>query len=259
MKRLYIAAALVLVVVAVSYIKSVRGTTQRREAFENGKAQAAQELTSIQQDVDSLKELLRLQEESFGDSLAQRDGLYREEISRLVGYLDSAIAQPKQKPVTQKKQPAAKPVNKTVPKPVAKTEKPPAQKSESKPEPEVIQQTTEEKPAATETPRKSIQAELSDSDPMDPEDASNESVDPERAEPEPSVEITKPGESVDTHSDLREDVLTYYGKLYEELPKDLTSQERKVALYEISIKTAAEYSITMPQLKEICEHYYLSY
>jgi len=58
---------------------------------------------------------------------------------------------------------------------------------------------------------------------------------------------------------LKEKVLTYYGKLYESLPNDLTSDERKVALYEISLKTAAEFSITMPQLKEIYEDYYLRY
>ncbi len=81
---------------------------------------------------------------------------------------------------------------------------------------------------------------------------------PEKETAKP-VEATRQSEVEAADSKLREKVLTYYGKLYEDLPKDLTSQERKVALYEISIKTAAEYSITMPQLKVICENYYLSY
>lgn len=219
MKRLYFAAGLLLVIVAVAYIKSARGTSQRDEAFERGKAQADQQLVVLQQDVDSLKELLRLQEEFFDDSLARRDGVYRDEISRLVGYLDSAVARPE-------------------PKLKAKPEQPPALKPKSKPEPEVVEQAPEEKPAVIKS--------------------SQELIEPEKEQEKP-VQSTKPSEVDAIVSDLRETVLTFYGALYEELPKDLTSQERKVALYEISIKTAAEHSITMPQLKEICENYYLSY
>jgi hypothetical protein len=74
---------------------------------------------------------------------------------------------------------------------------------------------------------------------------------------EPVADNDAKADAVDAK--LKEQALTHYGKLYESLPKDLTRQERKVALYEISLKTAAEFSITMPQLKEICEHYYLSY
>lgn len=219
MKRLYLAAALLLVIVAVTYIKSARGTSQRREAFEQGKAQDEQQLAMLQQDVDSLKELLRLQQESFVDSLARRDGVYREEISRLVVYLDSAVAHPKSKQEEQTKQP-------------------PAQKPTTKPEPEVVEEVTIEKPPAA---------------------PSSESLLKPEKEQEKPVESSKTDETDAISSDLRENVLTFYGKLYEDLPKDLTSQERKVALYEISIKAAAEYSITMPELKVICENYYLSY
>lgn len=219
MKRLYFAAGLLLVIVAVAYIKSARGTSQRGEAFEQGKDVAEQQLASLQQDVDSLKELLRLQEENFDDSLARRDGLYREEISRLVGYLDSAVARPEPKQETQPKQP-------------------PAKKPIFKPEPKVVDKVIEEKPAAAQ--------------------GSQELNEP-KEEQEKTVKPAKPSEEDAVHSDLRENVLTFYGKLYDDLPKDLTSQERKVALYEISIKTAAEHSITMPQLKAICENYYLSY
>ena len=220
MKRLYIAAALLLVVVAVTYIKTARGTSQRRGAFEQGRDQADQQLAVFQQDVDSLKELLRLQQESFDDSLARRDGSYREEISRLVSYLDSAIARPQPEPKTQSK-------------------RPPAKKPKSQPAPqEIIEQAVVEEPVAT------------------PSEV--EPPEPEKAKTEPA-EATKKSEAVTFDADLRENVLTFYGKLYDDLPKDLTSQERKVALYEISIKTAAEYSITMPQLKAICENYYLSY
>lgn len=218
MRRLLIAATLLLVVVAVTYIKSARGTDQRREAFDQGMDASNQQLAMLQEDVDSLKELLRLQEDSFSDSLARRDGSYRDEISRLVGYLDSAVARPESKPKTQAKQP-------------------PAKKPKSKPEP-VVKQATEEKPAAAKGSEKVVEPE------------------PEPVKP---VESIRQSEAEAADSSLRENVLTFYGKLYEALPKDLTSQERKVALYEISIKTAAEYSITMPQLKVICENYYLSY
>ena len=178
-------------------------------------------MAMLQLNVDSLKELLRLQEENFGDSLAYRDGLYRSEIGRLVGFLDSAVAHPK-------------------PRPEPKTAQPPPQttKPKSTPKPEVAERVIEEEPDAVT--------------------GENETVVPANAKKEP-VQITKPSESETIDPELSENVLTFYGKLYEGLPKDLTSPERKVALYEISIKTAAEYSITMPQLKEICDNYYLSY
>jgi hypothetical protein len=76
-----------------------------------------------------------------------------------------------------------------------------------------------------------------------------------KAEPTPDKSVQKEAE----YNQLKEKVLTHYGKLYESLPNDLTADERKVALYEISLKTAAEFSITMPQLKEFCEDYYVSY
>lgn len=235
MKRIYLAAGLLLIVVAVAYIKSARGTSQSLEAFEQGKKQASQELAKFQQDVDSLKELLRLQEESFGDSLAQRDGLYRQEISRLVGYLDSTVARPKPKTVT---------------------EQPTPKKQESKQKQEIVEQAIEEKPIATQSKDKPVEIQ-SDEKPTATE-SEDKSVEPEKNETEP-IEITKLGDIDEIDSELSENVLTFYGKLYDGLPKDLTSQERKVALYEISIKTAAEYSISMPELKAICENYYLSY
>lgn len=239
MKRLLIAAALLLVVVAVTYIKSVRGTDQRREAFEQGKTQTDQQLSVLQQDVDSLKELLRLRAENFDDSLARRDGLYREEISRLVGYLDSVIPYPQSKPKTQEK-------------------RPPAKKPKSKPEaPEVIEQAAAEEPAVTQSKVELVEPEKSKTDSaVTPSKV--ELVEPKK-QPAKPVKSTKPSQEDADHSDLHENVLTFYGKLYDNLPKDLTSQERKVALYEISIKTAAEHSISMYQLKAICKNYYLSY
>jgi len=57
-------------------------------------------------------------------------------------------------------------------------------------------------------------------------------------------------------TEMTKNVLAFYGKLYEDLPKDLTPYERKVALYEISLKTAAEYSLTIAELKAICEDHF---
>lgn len=218
MKRLYIAVALLLVVVAIAYIKSARGTARQQQAFELGQIENREQLATLQQNVDSLKRLLELQSEVYADSLASRDGAYRQDISKLVGFLDSAIARPK---LLAKPETAAPP-------PIMRT------KRSDKP---VDKEVAEEKPS---------QVRQAETDP------------PATVPPsEPAADNDAKADAVDTK--LKEQVLTHYGKLYESLPKDLTSQERKVALYEISLKTAAEFSITMPQLKAICEHYYLSY
>ncbi len=218
MKRLYIAVALLLVVVAIAYIKSARGTARQQQAFELGQAESRDQLATLQQNVDSLKRLLELQSEVYADSLASRDGAYRQDISRLVGFLDSAIARPKllDKPETAAPPPTTR----------AKNSDQPRDKEVAEEKPSQVRQAETDPPAT-----------VSPSEPA--------------ADDEP---IT-----VAVDAELKEQVLTHYGKLYESLPKDLTSQERKVALYEISLKTAAEFSITMPQLKAICEHYYLSY
>ena len=218
MKRLYVAVALLLVVVAIAYIKSARGTARQQQAFESGQAESREHLATLQQNVDSLKRLLELQSEVYADSLASRDGAYRQDISKLVGFLDSAIARPKLlgKPETAAPPPTTR----------AKNSDQPRDKEVAQEKPSQVKQ------ADTDTP-----VAVSPSEPAADNDSKADAVD----------------------AKLKEQVLTHYGKLYESLPKDLTSQERKVALYEISLKTAAEFSITMPRLKAICEHYYLSY
>ncbi len=218
MKRLYIAVALLLVVVAIAYIKSARGTARQQQAFELGQAENRDHLAALQQNVDSLKRLLELQSEVYADSLASRDGAYRQEISRLVGFLDSAIARPK---LLGKPETAAPP---------------PTTRTRNSDQP-VDKEVVEEKPSPDRQAEADAPPKVTASEPA--------------ADDEPITDAVE--------AKLKEQVLTHYGKLYESLPKDLTSQERKVALYEISLKTAVEFSITMPQLKAICEHYYLSY
>ncbi|MCK4460365.1 MAG: hypothetical protein KAW46_01095 [candidate division Zixibacteria bacterium] len=218
MKRLYIAVALLLVVVAIAYIKSARGTARQQQAFELGQAENRQQLTALQQNVDSLKRLLELQSEAYADSIASGHRAYRHDINRLVKFLDSAIARPKLlgKPQTAAPSPTTRTNNSVKPR---------------------------DKEAVEEKPSQARQAEAD----APPKVTASEPV----ADDEPITDAVE--------AKLKEQVLTHYGKLYESLPKDLSSQERKVALYEISLKTAAEFSITMPQLKAICEHYYLSY
>ena len=218
MKRLYIAVALLLVVVAIAYIKSARGTARQQQAFELGQTESRQQLGALQQNVDSLKRLLELQSEAYADSLASGDRAYRHDINRLVVFLDSAIARPK---LLGKPETAAQPATTKI-------------ENSAKPHDKGV---VEEKPSPDRQAKADAPAKVAPS--------------------EPAADNDEKADAVDTK--LREQVLTHYGLLYESLPKDLTSQERKVALYEISLKTAAEFSITMPQLKAICEHYYLSY
>lgn len=218
MKKLYIAVALLLVVVAIAYIKSARGTARQQQAFELGQVESRQKLAALQQNVDSLKWLLELQSEAYADSMASGDRAYRHDINRLVEFLDSAIARPK---LLEKPQTIAQPATTKI-------------ENSAKPHDKEV---VAEKPSPDRQAEADAPAKVATSEPA--------------ADDKPITDAVE--------AKLREQVLTHYGKLYESLPKDLTSQERKVALYEISLKTAAEFSITMPQLKAICEHYYLSY
>lgn len=57
----------------------------------------------------------------------------------------------------------------------------------------------------------------------------------------------------------RQQILDHYRKLYRGLPTDLTKYERRVALYEIRLKTAEKFDIGFEELKEIRSKAGLSY
>jgi len=57
---------------------------------------------------------------------------------------------------------------------------------------------------------------------------------------------------VDTEKRHRE-LLAYYTKKYESLPADLTEYERKIAISEIRLETAAKYSLSLAEFNRIRE------
>ncbi|HOP06838.1 MAG TPA: hypothetical protein PLF13_06050 [candidate division Zixibacteria bacterium] len=57
----------------------------------------------------------------------------------------------------------------------------------------------------------------------------------------------------------RQQILDHYRKLYRALPRDLTQYEMRVALYEIRLKTAEEFEISLEELKAIRSEAGLSY
>ncbi len=62
---------------------------------------------------------------------------------------------------------------------------------------------------------------------------------------------TEAGKLTHEQAALHKKVLTYYRKRFDDLPSDLTSYEKKVAINEIRQETAVEFNITVAELNEI--------
>ena len=63
----------------------------------------------------------------------------------------------------------------------------------------------------------------------------------------------------DTSSSRHREILTYYKKMYKDLPKDLSAYERRIALSEIRQESASKFQITVAKLNEIRQANNLSY
>ncbi|MCK4606260.1 MAG: hypothetical protein KAU35_03075 [candidate division Zixibacteria bacterium] len=175
MKKMIVAICLLIIVVGVTYVKVVRGTSQRQISRDEGKKEATGELLAYRQAVDSLQYLIEQQEIAFRDSLSHRDSAYQAGIDSLMIVLDSMWAQ-------------------------AGGE---------------VDSTQEESGAPTD-------AEIA-------EEAA--------------------------HSEI----IAFYEKLYQGLPNDLSKYERKVALHEIRLETAQNFSISLNELKALRSQYELTY
>jgi G3E family GTPase len=88
MKKILLIVLLLVLVVAVSYIKTVR-EHQRSEAFyDDGKMAAARDVDAYQKETDSLKKATAEQQLAFADSLVQKDTRHRSEVDSLENVVD---------------------------------------------------------------------------------------------------------------------------------------------------------------------------
>lgn len=71
MKKLFLAALLLILVIVISYFKSVRQSEQKAEAFKDGRMTSAVELDSVGQTADSLRHEIGAGEVRFADSLVK--------------------------------------------------------------------------------------------------------------------------------------------------------------------------------------------
>ena len=77
-------------------------------------------------------------------------------------------------------------------------------------------------------------------------------------QPIPDVELQDYVDSTGL-SQPKEEILTFYDSLFEDLPSDLTKYEQKVALHEIRLKTTQTFSITLSDLKALCSQADITY
>lgn len=89
MKKVLLIILLLVLIVAVSYIKTVREHQRSETYYENGKMEAARDLDAYQQEADSLKKLSAQQQLAFADSLVQKDTRYRFEVDSLQNLVDT--------------------------------------------------------------------------------------------------------------------------------------------------------------------------
>lgn len=87
-KQVLLAFTLLSIVIAVSYIKGVRGDSERQAAVSASK-QAAIQLEQYEDNVDSLRSLIGQMDYSYAESLSQRDLEYGLMIDSLFDALDS--------------------------------------------------------------------------------------------------------------------------------------------------------------------------
>lgn len=82
-KKLLIAVLLLVVVGGLSYIKTVRGKQQNREAYESGKREGVSGSVEFQNRVDSLRQVIGEAEIDYADALVRKDVAHLWELDSL--------------------------------------------------------------------------------------------------------------------------------------------------------------------------------
>lgn len=88
MKKILLVILLLVLIVGLSYIKTLREHERSKTLFEEGKMTAARELDASQKEADSLKKASAEQQLAFADSLVQKDSRHRSEVDSLENLVD---------------------------------------------------------------------------------------------------------------------------------------------------------------------------
>jgi hypothetical protein len=177
MKKVLLALLLLVLIIAVSYLKTAREHDRSRAYFEEGRLNAAGDLDKYEKQAESLKLTVAEQQLAFADSLVRKDISYQSRIDSLETLADrqqNRIDSLSGKIVTS------------------------ATASEAK--------------------------------------SSSES------------QLSK-----------HEQILKYYKKRYANLPEDLSTYERRIAIDEIREETSQKFAISLQELKKIRDKYKLTY
>jgi septal ring factor EnvC (AmiA/AmiB activator) len=171
MKKILLVFLLLVLVVAVSYIKTVRDQANRQKSYDEGLNKGEAEATVYAQQADSLKELMAQSQAEFADSTAS------------LTQVQSAEADSLRQVIADQQQALQK----------ATAKKKSAVKSAPKPKP-------------ADTLRSSL-----------------------------------------NHAEI----LAFYKRKLEELPRDLTDYEKRVAVNEVREETVKKFAITLTQLEQL--------
>ena len=176
MKKILLIALLLVLIIAVSYVKTLREKEQKQTAFNAGVEQSQEVLSDYKNQTDSLLSLVEQKDKAYTDSLKNIDLSYQTEIDSL-----SNVLKEKESAIT------------------------------------TLTQKTQEK-----------------------------------------APVTQKSTGAKTLS-LHEKILTYYKDRYTNLPGDLSTYEKKIALNEIREETADKFKITLAQLNKIRKDNKLNY
>ena len=88
MKKIILAAVVLILIIGLSYIKTLRDYDRSRAFYNGGKADAAQELDDYKIEADSLKLAVGELQVVFADSLVKKDISYQSHIDSLEGVVD---------------------------------------------------------------------------------------------------------------------------------------------------------------------------
>ncbi len=83
MRKVLLALLLLVLIIAVSYLKTAREHDRSRAFFEEGRLNAASELSEYEREADSLKQSVAEQQLAFADSLVRKDISYQSRIDSL--------------------------------------------------------------------------------------------------------------------------------------------------------------------------------
>jgi hypothetical protein len=88
-KKLLLALFLLVLLVGLSYVKIVRKSDQINNAFTKGKIESEDQLSRVELDNDSLKDMIIRKEKNFKDSLSNQEIAFNTITDSLCSYIDS--------------------------------------------------------------------------------------------------------------------------------------------------------------------------